>query len=153
MNALTAFVCRLSYRWFATWRRRLDDAIRSPSIAAMTSHLAAALFVTAFLATPALAQPPAPSAAAPSAPAPAPVPPPLVKADAAKQVSPHVWVTPDDSVPLVSNIGYIIGSRATLVVDTGLGPRNGETVLAQARKLAPRNALYIITTHISSTNS
>lgn len=96
-----------------------------------------------FLAALALGEP---SLAQPSAPGEAP--PPLVKPDRVQKVSDHVWVIPDDSVPLVSNIGFVVGSRATLVVDTGLGRRNGEAILGQAIKLAPRNALYIVTTHI-----
>jgi glyoxylase-like metal-dependent hydrolase (beta-lactamase superfamily II) len=40
-----------------------------------------------------------------------------------------------------------VGSNATLVVDTGLGPRNGATVARVAKKLAPHNKLYLTTTH------
>jgi glyoxylase-like metal-dependent hydrolase (beta-lactamase superfamily II) len=46
------------------------------------------------------------------------------------------------------NIAIIAGSRATLVVDTGLGPRNGATIARVAAKLAPGNQkLYLTTTH------
>ena len=79
---------------------------------------------------------------APGAPAP------IVQPQGLRQLSPHVWAIPDNSVGGVSNIGIIVGTNATLVIDTGLGPRNGEIVLTEARKLAPANALYLVTTHI-----
>jgi glyoxylase-like metal-dependent hydrolase (beta-lactamase superfamily II) len=79
---------------------------------------------------------------APAAPAP------IVQPQGLRQISPHIWAIPDNSVGAVSNIGFIVGSNATLVIDTGLGPRNGEIVLNEARKLAPANALYLVTTHI-----
>jgi glyoxylase-like metal-dependent hydrolase (beta-lactamase superfamily II) len=46
------------------------------------------------------------------------------------------------------NIAIVVGSRATLIVDTGLGPKNGATVARVAAKLAPNNAkLFLTTTH------
>jgi glyoxylase-like metal-dependent hydrolase (beta-lactamase superfamily II) len=46
------------------------------------------------------------------------------------------------------NIAIVTGTRATLVVDTGLGPRNGATLARVAAKLSPPNAkLYLTTTH------
>lgn len=45
------------------------------------------------------------------------------------------------------NIGIIVGDRATLVVDTGLGPKNGAIVVKQAEKLAKGPTLYLTTTH------
>jgi glyoxylase-like metal-dependent hydrolase (beta-lactamase superfamily II) len=45
------------------------------------------------------------------------------------------------------NIGIVVGGNATLVVDTGLGPRNGATVAKVAKNLAPQNKLYLTTTH------
>jgi hypothetical protein len=52
-------------------------------------------------------------------------------------VSDGVFVIPDNRVPLVPNVGFVVGDRAVLVIDTGLGPRNGAHVLDQARRLAP----------------
>ena len=63
-------------------------------------------------------------------------------------VSAHVHVIPDRSTPLVPNVGIIVGGRAALVVDTGLGERNGQTVLDEASKLAPGRELYLVTTHV-----
>jgi glyoxylase-like metal-dependent hydrolase (beta-lactamase superfamily II) len=74
-------------------------------------------------------------------------PPPFVKADATVKVSDHVWVIPDGNVPLVPNVGIIVGSRATLVIDTGLGPRNAETVLREVAKLSSHQELYLVATH------
>src|SRR5260370_41838427 len=46
------------------------------------------------------------------------------------------------------NIAIVAGSRATLVVDTGLGPKNGATIARVAAKLAPKNTrLFLTTTH------
>lgn len=56
------------------------------------------------------------------------------------EVADGVFVLRDNRVPLVPNIGFVVGDRATLVVDTGLGRRNGEYVLAQAKRLMRRTA-------------
>jgi glyoxylase-like metal-dependent hydrolase (beta-lactamase superfamily II) len=46
------------------------------------------------------------------------------------------------------NIAIVVGSHATLVVDTGLGPKNGATAARVAAKLAPNNSkLFLTTTH------
>jgi glyoxylase-like metal-dependent hydrolase (beta-lactamase superfamily II) len=74
------------------------------------------------------------------------MPPPVVGGEPA-EVADGVFVLPDRRVPLVPNIGFVVGDRATLVVDTGLGRRNGEHVLAQAKRLAGGRALYLTTTH------
>jgi glyoxylase-like metal-dependent hydrolase (beta-lactamase superfamily II) len=58
------------------------------------------------------------------------------------KVSEHVW-----EIVGWPNIGIIVGQQATLVVDTGLGPRNGATVARAAKRLAPGNKLYLTTTH------
>ena len=59
------------------------------------------------------------------------------------KVSDHVW-----AIMGFPNIAIVVGSRATLVVDTGLGPKNGATISRAVRKLAPSNAkLFLTTTH------
>ncbi len=46
------------------------------------------------------------------------------------------------------NIAIVTGTRATLVVNTGLGPRNGATIARVAANLSAPNAkLYLTTTH------
>jgi len=76
-----------------------------------------------------------------------PPPPPLIKPEGLRQVSAHVHVIPDNSVPMVPNVGIIVGEQAVLVVDTGLGPPNGATVLNVAQKLGGSRALYVLATH------
>jgi glyoxylase-like metal-dependent hydrolase (beta-lactamase superfamily II) len=73
--------------------------------------------------------------------------PPLIKPEGLRQVSAHVHVIPDNSVQMVPNVGIIVGERAVLVVDTGLGPPNGATVLNVAQKLGGSRALYVVVTH------
>ena len=46
------------------------------------------------------------------------------------------------------NVAIVVGARATLVVDTGMGPQNGATVARVVAKLAPNNSrLFLTTTH------
>lgn len=63
------------------------------------------------------------------------------------EVADGVFVIPDGRVPLVPNIGVIVGDRAALVVDTGLGPRNGAAVHDIARNLAGDRPLFLTITH------
>ena len=74
-------------------------------------------------------------------------PPPLVKENATVKISEHVYVIPDGNIGGVPNVGIIVGSNATLVVDTGLGVRNGQTVLREATKINSKNAIFIVATH------
>jgi glyoxylase-like metal-dependent hydrolase (beta-lactamase superfamily II) len=114
-------------------KERLTMTMTRPWRAGVRITAAAAL-VAATGAT-AAAQPPASAT------------PPLVKANATVKVSDHVWVIPDGNVPLVPNVGIIVGSRATLVIDTGLGPRNAETVLREVAKVSSHQELYLVATH------
>jgi glyoxylase-like metal-dependent hydrolase (beta-lactamase superfamily II) len=72
---------------------------------------------------------------------------PMIEADAAMQVSEHVYVILDDGVSFVPNVGIVVGDRATLIVDTGLGEANGRIVLAAARKLSDNAEFYLTATH------
>src|SRR5262249_55789137 len=67
-------------------------------------------------------------------------PSPIVRVEGLRQISAHVHIIPDDSIPLVPNVGYVIGDRAALVIDTGLGPRNGSAVYEVAKNLAMQKA-------------
>src|SRR6202163_761622 len=59
------------------------------------------------------------------------------------KVSDHVW-----AIMGWPNIAIVVGSRAVLVVDTGLGPRNGATIAKVVSRLAPGNQkLFLTTTH------
>jgi len=67
---------------------------------------------------------------------------PLLSEDTVK-VSDHVW-----AIMGFPNVAIIVGTRAVMAVDTGLGPRNGATIAKVAARLAPPNAkLYLTTTH------
>jgi glyoxylase-like metal-dependent hydrolase (beta-lactamase superfamily II) len=77
----------------------------------------------------------------------APLPVPLLKEGSTVKVSPHVWVIPDGGVPVVPNVGIVVGSRATLIIDTGLGLRNGEIVMREVAKLSSNSEVYVATTH------
>lgn len=72
---------------------------------------------------------------------------PIVRTEGLRQVSPHVYIIPDNSVPRVPNVGFVIGESGILVIDTGLGPRNGSAVLEVAKRLGASRALYLVTTH------
>lgn len=63
--------------------------------------------------------------------------------EATTRISDHVW-----AIMGFPNIGIVIGNRATLIVDTGMGPRNGATIARAAARLAPGNSkLFLTTTH------
>lgn len=66
----------------------------------------------------------------------------VILPDEAKPLTPHVYV-----VYGFPNVAIVVGSAATLVVDTGLGPRNGATVAKLAAKLSKSSKLYLTTTH------
>lgn len=78
---------------------------------------------------------------APAAPAPTVVP------EGIAEIAPGVWVIPDRRVPLVPNIGIVVGEDAVLVVDTAMGPANGARVLAAAKKKADGKRLLVTVTH------
>lgn len=63
------------------------------------------------------------------------------------EIADGVWVVPDGRVPLVPNIGVIVGDRAVLVVDTGLGAQSGANTHAIARELAGDRPLLLTLTH------
>ena len=61
------------------------------------------------------------------------------------EVAPGVYVIPDGRVPLVPNIGIVVAEREALVVDTGMGPKNGRRVLEKARALTDKPLVLTIT--------
>lgn len=58
------------------------------------------------------------------------------------KISDHVYETTG-----FPNVVYVIGDRATLVVDTGLGNANGATAARVAKKLSQAPKLFLTTTH------
>ena len=91
-------------------------------------------FLFAAFAAPALAQQPAPAS--------------LVREGVTEKLTAHVWAIPDGSASLVPNVGIVVGKKAVLVIDTGMGTRNGETVLREVTKVGPGKPIYIVTTHV-----
>jgi len=65
-----------------------------------------------------------------------------------KQLTPHVWAIYGNP-----NIAIIVGSKATLVVDTGLGPRNGAFIAGEVSKLRKSAKLFLTTTHAHTEHS
>jgi len=62
--------------------------------------------------------------------------------DVTTKVSEHTWITPG-----FPNVVYVVGDNATLVVDTGLGNKNGELVARIAKRLSKGPKLFLTTTH------
>jgi glyoxylase-like metal-dependent hydrolase (beta-lactamase superfamily II) len=65
-----------------------------------------------------------------------------VPENATMRVSDHVY-----AIIGFPNVGIVVGNHATLVVDTGMGPRNGAIALHEAQKLSNGSVLYLTTTH------
>src|SRR5665213_1007906 len=59
------------------------------------------------------------------------------------KISDHVW-----AIMGFPNIAIVVGSRATLVVDTGMGARNGQIIMREVEKLSKNQVLYLTTTHV-----
>jgi glyoxylase-like metal-dependent hydrolase (beta-lactamase superfamily II) len=75
------------------------------------------------------------------------IPDPVVKENVTVKLARHSYLIPDGNVVLVPNIGIVVGSNATLVVDTGMGPRNGAAVMREVAKVSKNAKLYLVTTH------
>jgi glyoxylase-like metal-dependent hydrolase (beta-lactamase superfamily II) len=72
---------------------------------------------------------------------------PLVQRGNTLSIADNVYIIPDQRVNLVPNVGIIVGGRGIMVVDTGMGPQNAETVLAEIRKISNKPILYLTITH------
>ena len=72
-------------------------------------------------------------------------PPPIVADVAPQEIKPGVHVIPDGRVPLVPNVGIVVGERQTLVLDTGMGPKSGRRVLEKTRALTEKPIVLTIT--------
>jgi glyoxylase-like metal-dependent hydrolase (beta-lactamase superfamily II) len=89
----------------------------------------------ALLVAPALAQQPVPQAS-------------LVREGVTEKLTSHVWAIPDGGASLVPNVGIVVGKKAVLVIDTGMGARNAETVLRELARVGAGKPIYIVTTHV-----
>jgi glyoxylase-like metal-dependent hydrolase (beta-lactamase superfamily II) len=72
---------------------------------------------------------------------------PLLKANTTVKVSEHVYVIPDGGIGGVPNVGIVVGSRATLIIDTGLGLPNARIIMAEVAKVSKNTELYLSATH------
>jgi glyoxylase-like metal-dependent hydrolase (beta-lactamase superfamily II) len=70
---------------------------------------------------------------------------PLIPEVPPQQIDERVWVFTDGRINLVPNIGVVVGDDATLVVDTGMGRRNGERLLERVRELSDKPLLLTLT--------
>ena len=97
--------------------------------------LLSSVLIAAIAAAPTLAQQSAPQ-------------PSLVREGVTEKLTRHVWAIPDGGASLVPNVGIVVGKKAVLVIDTGMGARNAETVLREVAKVGPGKPIYIVTTHV-----
>jgi glyoxylase-like metal-dependent hydrolase (beta-lactamase superfamily II) len=72
----------------------------------------------------------------------------IVREGVTEQLTSRVWAIPDGGASLVPNVGIVVGSKAALVIDTGMGTRNGDTVLRETMKVSGGKPIYIVTTHV-----
>jgi glyoxylase-like metal-dependent hydrolase (beta-lactamase superfamily II) len=72
---------------------------------------------------------------------------PLIEEDSRTKVSDHVYVILDEGRSFIPNVGIVVGTKATLIVDTGMGDRNGRIILGEARKLSGNTQFYLTATH------
>jgi glyoxylase-like metal-dependent hydrolase (beta-lactamase superfamily II) len=63
------------------------------------------------------------------------------------EIAPGVHVVPDGRVPLVPNVGLVLGDERLLVVDTAMGPANGARIRAFADELSGGRELVLTITH------
>jgi glyoxylase-like metal-dependent hydrolase (beta-lactamase superfamily II) len=73
---------------------------------------------------------------------------PLLPENSVTRVSEHVY-----AIIGWPNVAIVVGDRATLVVDTGMGQRNGAVVMREVEKLAKTPNLYLTTTHFHPEHS
>jgi glyoxylase-like metal-dependent hydrolase (beta-lactamase superfamily II) len=77
-----------------------------------------------------------------------PLPAPLIKEGVTQKIADHVYVIPDFDMVLVPNVTIVVGTRGALVVDTGMGARNGQAVMREVEKVSKGSELYLVATHI-----
>lgn len=75
-------------------------------------------------------------------------PPSLVREGVTEKLGSHVWAIPDGGASLVPNVGIVVGSKAVLVIDTGMGARNAETILREVARVGAGKPIYLVTTHV-----
>ncbi len=78
---------------------------------------------------------------------------PYQREGATVKLSEHVYVIPDFKVGMVPNVGIVVGTKGALVIDPGMGWRNGEVVLRELQKVSPVGEIYIANTHFHPEHS
>ncbi|MEX2124809.1 MAG: MBL fold metallo-hydrolase [Woeseia sp.] len=73
--------------------------------------------------------------------------PPMLPAGKTFEAADSVYVIPDGGVPLVPNVGIVVGEEGVLVIDTGMGPANAEIILSEVREITSLPVRYLVTTH------
>src|SRR5262245_65381320 len=63
------------------------------------------------------------------------------------KLSDHVSVVLQGQPGAQSNVGIVVGRKATLVIDSGLGPKNGGILANVVHQLAAGGTLYVAATH------
>ena len=72
---------------------------------------------------------------------------PLVDARFPCEIAADIWIIPDRRIFLVPNIGIVVGKKAALIIDCGLGPQCGQRVVEAAEKIAPGREFILTQTH------
>src|SRR5215207_1558205 len=72
---------------------------------------------------------------------------PVVQEGKTVKISPHVYIIPDGLVPQVPNVGIVVGSNATMVIDPGLGFLSGQAIAKEVGKVSKNSTIYVVNTH------
>jgi glyoxylase-like metal-dependent hydrolase (beta-lactamase superfamily II) len=72
---------------------------------------------------------------------------PVVQEGRTVKISPHVYLIPDGLVPQVPNVGIVVGSKATMVIDPGLGFLSGQAIAREVAKISRNAEIYVVNTH------
>lgn len=70
----------------------------------------------------------------------------IVQENITQRISEHVWEIPDMSRPGTPNVMIVVGTKATLILDTGMGPRSGTAISHELAKLTKNTKFYLVTT-------
>ena len=72
---------------------------------------------------------------------------PIVAEGKTTRIAPNVYVIPDENRRGVPNVGIVVGTQASLIVDPGMGLKSGEAILREMAKIAKGSEIYIVNTH------
>lgn len=128
--------CRFAAGRTPQWTRNYKYSCPARQGAVLAAAMAAVMFASPPIARAQATQRPLPKALPEQ---------PLLDEKGLTKISEHVW-----AIVGWPNIGIVVGDRATLVIDTGLGERNGETIMRVEQKLGRGPILYLTTTHYHS---